>query len=63
LKYAATEYVLVAAFDWASIGSIQQLAGRLQREGVTPDAHTLYTELLEWRAAHQELSQLVNLLV
>jgi hypothetical protein len=48
---------------WQSIyGSIQQLATRVQREGVTPDDHTLYTELLEWRAANQELSQLVNLL-
>ncbi len=48
---------------WQSAyGSIQQLESRLQHAGVTPDDHTLYTELLEWRAATQELSQLVNLL-
>ena len=43
-------------------GSVQQLESRLKQAGVTPDDHTLYTDLLEWRAAIQELSQLINLL-
>ena len=43
-------------------GSVQQLESRLKQAGVTPDDHTPYTDLLEWRAANQELSQLINLL-
>lgn len=43
-------------------GSVQQLESRLKQAGITPDDHTLYTDLLEWRAANQELSQLINLL-
>jgi hypothetical protein len=43
-------------------GSMQQLETRLKQTGVTPDDHTLYTDLLEWRAANQELGQLITLL-
>jgi len=46
----------------AKYDSVEQLESRLRQVGVTPDDHTLYTELLEWRAANQELSQLVKLL-
>jgi hypothetical protein len=30
--------------------------------GVSPDDHTLYTDLLEWRAIRHELTALLNLL-
>ncbi len=43
-------------------GSVPQLESRLKQAGLTPDDHTEYTDLLEWRAANQELSQLINLL-
>jgi hypothetical protein len=40
-------------------GSIYKLETRLKIEGVTPDNHTLYTDLLEWRAIDHELSELL----
>lgn len=39
-------------------GSLEALEQAIQTEGVPPDDHTRYTDLLEWRAIHQELSQL-----
>ncbi len=43
-------------------GSLEKLENRLKREGVSPDDHTLYQDLLEWRAIHFELDQLLELL-
>jgi hypothetical protein len=43
-------------------GSLTELEGRLQHEGVSPDDHTLYTDLLEWRAIHAELTELQELI-
>jgi len=42
-------------------GSIDELEIRLKTEGATPDDHTLYTDLLEWRAIDHELSELLVL--
>jgi hypothetical protein len=38
--------------------SLEALEQTIQAEGVPPDDHTPYTDLLEWRAIHHELSQL-----
>ena len=42
-------------------GSIVELERRIQREGVSPDDHTLYTDLLEWRAIDHEMSELMQI--
>jgi len=42
-------------------GSIDELEIRLKTEGATPDDHTLYRDLLEWRAIDHELSELLVL--
>ena len=34
---------------------------RVQIEGVSPDDHTLYTDLLEWRAINHELAELLHI--
>jgi len=46
----------------AKYGSLEALEQRIKLEGVSPDDHTLYTDLLEWRAIRQELAELVSLL-
>ena len=38
--------------------SLEDLERKIQAEGVSPDDHTLYTDLLEWRAINHELSHL-----
>ena len=38
--------------------SLEDLEQAIQTEGVPPDDHTRYTDLLEWRAINHELSQL-----
>ncbi|MFQ6015818.1 MAG: hypothetical protein ACE5NP_10285 [Anaerolineae bacterium] len=43
-------------------GSLENLAEEIEREGVSPDNHTLYTDLLEWRAINYELTELVKIL-
>jgi hypothetical protein len=35
-------------------GSLEELEQRLKTEGVSPDDHTLYADLLEWRALNHE---------
>ncbi len=42
-------------------GSLGKLEERTEREGVSPDDHALYTDLLEWRAIKHELTQLTEL--
>ena len=46
----------------AKYGSIEGLKHRLQSEGVSPDDHTLYTDLLEWQAIHHKLAELLQVL-
>jgi hypothetical protein len=41
-------------------GSLEALERRVQAEGVSPDDHTLYTDLLEWRAITREMRELAN---
>ena len=43
-------------------GSLEELERKIQTEGVSPDDHTLYTDLLEWRASNHELAELLHLL-
>jgi hypothetical protein len=46
----------------AKYGSIEALEQRIREEGVSPDDHTLYTDLLEWRAIRHELEELLRFL-
>jgi hypothetical protein len=41
--------------------SLEALERAIETEGVPPDDHTRYTDLLEWRAINHELSQLQHL--
>ena len=43
-------------------GSVDELERRVQTEGVSPDDHTLYTDLLEWRAINHELAELLRII-
>lgn len=43
-------------------GSLEKLDAKVKSEGVTPDDHTLYTDMLEWRAIQHELEQLSRFL-
>lgn len=42
--------------------SLDALEAQVRDAGVTPDDHTPYTDLLEWRAIQYELSQLTGFL-
>ncbi len=42
-------------------GSLEELERKIQIEGVSPDDHTLYTDLLEWRAVNHELAELLHI--
>lgn len=43
-------------------GTLEGLEARIESEGVSPDDHTLYTDLLEWRSARRELGELTAFL-
>jgi hypothetical protein len=43
-------------------GSLEELERMIQTDGVSPDDHALYTELLEWRAINHELTELLHVL-
>lgn len=43
-------------------GSLEELERKIQIEGVSPDDHTLYTNLLEWRAITHEMTELLRVL-
>jgi len=43
-------------------GSLAELERKVQTDGVSPDGHTLYTDLLEWRALNHELAELVRII-
>ena len=42
--------------------SIDKLESQINKEGVSTDDHTFYTDLLEWRAVRHELEQLTHFL-
>lgn len=42
--------------------SLEALERRIEVEGLSPDDHTLYQDLLEWRAIRHELGQLLEAL-
>ena len=42
-------------------GSLEALERRVKAENISPDDHTLYTDLLEWRAIYYELNELMHL--
>jgi hypothetical protein len=42
--------------------SLDKLQRKIEVQGVSPDDHSSYTDLLEWRAIRHELSALVELL-
>ena len=42
-------------------GSREELERKVQTGGVPPDDHTLYTDLLEWRAINHELTELLHI--
>jgi len=44
---------------YQTLGGLEE---QIKRGGVSPDDHTLYTDLLEWRAIRHELAALMNLL-
>ena len=52
----------VAAQLQDNYGSLEDLERRIQTEGISPDDHALYTDLLEWRAINHELTELLHLL-
>lgn len=41
--------------------SPEELERKIQLEGVSPDDHTLYTDLLEWRAINHEWAELLHI--
>lgn len=41
--------------------SLENLEKKMRVEGVSPDDHTLYTDLLEWRAINHELTELLHI--
>jgi hypothetical protein len=43
-------------------GSLESLQQRIETEGISPDDHSMYTDLLEWRAIQHEMAELVKLL-
>lgn len=42
-------------------GSLEGLNQKVKAATVSPDDHTLYTDLLEWHAIHHELTELMHL--
>lgn len=44
----------------AQYGSLAMLEEQMRSQGVSPDDHRLYTDLLEWRAIDHELAELMH---
>ncbi len=42
--------------------NLEELEARVETQSVPADDHTLYTDLLEWRAVRHELEQLTHFL-
>ena len=51
------EKKLIAKYE-----SVKKLEKKIKEEGVPPDDHTAYNDLLEWRATRHELEELTFLL-
>ena len=45
--------------EYESLGELER---NIQVEGVSPDDHTLYVDLLEWRSINDELDELMRLI-
>jgi len=43
-------------------GSVEKLEKQIEKKSVSADDHTLYNDLLEWRATLDELGKLLGLL-
>ncbi len=43
-------------------GSLEEMEDTIRTEGISPDDHTLHTDLLEWRAIDHELRELLHML-
>ena len=43
-------------------GDLEMLEQQMKEQGVSPDDHTLYTDLLEWRAINHEIPELMAIL-
>jgi hypothetical protein len=41
--------------------SLENLEKKMKTEGVPPNDHTLYTDLLEWRAINHEITALLHI--
>jgi hypothetical protein len=46
----------------ANYGSVEDLERKIKNEGISPHDHTVYTDLLEWRAINHEMTELIHLL-
>jgi hypothetical protein len=44
----------------ANYGSMEDLERKIENEGISPDDHTVYTDLLEWRAIGHEMTELLD---
>jgi len=42
-------------------GSLEELDRKVKTDGVPPEDHTLYTDLLEWRAINHEMAELLHI--
>jgi len=42
-------------------GSLEELERKVKTDGVSPDDHTPYTDLLEWRAINHEMAELLHI--
>jgi hypothetical protein len=42
-------------------GSLEELDRKVKTDGVPPEDHTLYTDLLEWRAINHETAELLHI--
>lgn len=65
IAVGVTERIIIlkkaAARLQARYKSLEDLERRIQAEGVPPDDHTLYTDLLEWQAINHELTHLQHI--
>ena len=41
--------------------SLEELERKVKTDGVSPDDHTPYTDLLEWRAINHEMAELLHI--
>jgi hypothetical protein len=39
---------------------MEDLERKIENEGISPDDHTVYTDLLEWRAIGHEMTELLD---